>query len=247
MSNDTKGFIDVNVFEIIKKAYDEKFNRRKNKLGASELPFCARKTIISRLYHIPFETNMKMLHGKIHHAVIQDPKVLTELIGSIYKQLAIKKKEVNVKTEKLIIKEIIPGKFIEGHVDIFADDFLIEIKTTSVPLIYSKDIAPYYFVQTNTYLGLTNLTLGFILLVNLLAFQSEVSNFNDMWKKYGCFVPVQFNQELYDKTIEKAILMFKFMDQDKFNIAGPEFEWECRKCTKKIKEICLKKRIQNFS
>ncbi|GAJ16737.1 unnamed protein product, partial [marine sediment metagenome] len=38
-----------------------------------------------------------------------------------------------------------------------------------------------------------------------------------------------------------------FMDQDKFNIAGPEFEWECRKCTKKIKEICMKKRIQNFS
>ena len=106
MSDDTKGFIDVNVFELIQKAYDEKFNRRKNKLGASELPFCARKTIISRLYHIPFETNMKMLHGKIHHAVIQDPKVLTELIGSIYKQLAIKKKEVKRKIGRALREKI---------------------------------------------------------------------------------------------------------------------------------------------
>lgn len=242
-----KNPVDVNVFEIIQNAYDEKFNRRKNKLGCSELPFCAKKTIISRLYQIPFEPNMKMLHGKIHHGVIQDPKILSELINSIYQQLGIKKEEINVKTEKLLIHEILPGKFLEGHVDIFADDFLIEIKTTSIPLKYSKDIAPYHFAQANTYLGLTNLNLGFILRINLRAFQSDIINLKDVWKKYGCLVPVYFNRKLYDKTLEKAILMFRLMEKGEFNISSPEFEWECKTCQKEIKEICLKEQNQEIS
>lgn len=240
MTENTKGIIDVNVFEIIQKAYDEKFNRRTKKIGCSELPFCARKTIISRLYKIPIQTNMKMLHGKIHHAVIQEPKILTNLISSIYQQLAIKKKEINIKPEKLLVREIIPGKFIEGHIDIFTDDFLIEIKTTSVPMEYSKEIATFYYVQTNTYLGLVNLNLGFILRINLRAFQSDMTNFNDVWKKYGCIVPVHFNQELYDKTMEKVIQMFKLMDNDSYQIEGPCYSWECKTCRKKIKEICSK-------
>jgi len=239
--------VDVNIFELVQKVYDKNFNREKNKIGCSELPHCARKTIISRLFNIPSKTNMKMLHGKIHHSIIQEPKILSNLISSIYQQLAIKKKEINVITEKHLIYEILPGKFLEGHVDIFTDDFLFEIKTTSVPLEYSKEIVLFYYVQTNTYLKLVNLTLGFILCINLRAFQSDMTNLSNIWKKYGYIIPIHFNQELYNKTIEKAILMFKFIDQNEFHITGPEFKWECKNCSKEIKEICLKEQKKEFS
>jgi len=242
MSEDNSEIIvDVNVFDIIQKAYEEHFNRRKNKLGCSELPFCPRKIIISRLYNIPFENKMIMLHGKIHHAVIQQPNVLRELVKTLYQQLNIKNSKINVTTEKYLIHELLPGKFLEAHVDIDISDFLIEIKTTARPLKYwAKELSEYHVIQLNTYLGLTKKQLGFILLINLRAYFSDIIDFNDVWNKYGCFLPVKFNQELFENTLEKAKKMFILMKHGDFNIKGPVYEWECRYCPKQIQEICNK-------
>lgn len=242
--NNTKELfnIDVNVFEIVQKAYEEHFNRRKNKLGCSEIAFCGKKTIISRLFGYAIETNMKMLHGKIHHKVIQDPEVLKKLIKAIDKQLeAIFKiyKPNKVIIEKEISFEILEGKILEGHIDVATSEYLIEIKTTNVPLKYwSKDIAPFHYIQANTYLGLEQKQFGFILYINLRAFGSQVIDIDEVWNKYGCFIPVVFDKEIFDLTLEKAKLMFTLMEEERWDIASPEYEWECKTCPKEIQAIC---------
>jgi len=240
--------INVNIFEILKDAFEEQFNRRKNKLGCSEIPFCARKTIISRLYHIPITTNMKMLHGKIHHSIIQKSKVLKRLIESIDKQLeAIFKiyKTNKVIKEKVISFEILEGRILEGHIDIDTSEYIIEIKTTSIPLkFWSRKIAPFHYIQANTYLGLEKKQFGFILYINLKAFESQVLDFDEIWKKYACFITIPFDQEIFDLTMEKAKTMFLLMEKESFDIAGPEFEWECKTCPKEIQEICKKPKSQ---
>ena len=236
--------INVNIFEILKDAFEEHFNRRTNKLGCSEIPFCARKTIISRLYKIPITTNMKMLHGKIHHSIIQEPKVLERIISSICEQLHITE-PVKVIKEKVISFEILEGKFLEGHIDVDTTYFIIEIKTTSVPLKYwSTSIAPFHYIQSNNYLGIEKKEFGFILHINLHAYQSVIIDLNEVWQKYACFIPITFDQEIFDLTMDKAKTMFLLMEEESFDIAGPEFEWECKTCPKEIQEICKKPKSQ---
>lgn len=230
--------VDINVFEIVQKAYEEHFNRRKNKLGCSEIAFGGKKIIISRLFNIPFEPNMKMLHGKIHHGVIQQPKILKRLIEAICTQLEITE-PVEVIIEKELKYELLSGKFLEGHIDVATSVFLIEIKTTSVPLKYwSKDIAPFHYIQANTYLGLEKKQFGFILYINLRAFESKVLDIDEVWNKYGCFIPVVFDKEIFDLTLEKTKLIFKLMEEERWDIECPEYEWECKTCPKEIQTIC---------
>jgi len=188
---------------------------------------------------------MKMLHGKIHHAVVQQPRVLTQLIQSLVKQLNITD-DINVKIEKYLLHELLPGKYLEGHIDVYTNAFLIEIKTTAALLKYwSKDLVDYHLIQLNTYLGLTKQKLGFILLINLRAYFSDVTDFNDVWNKYGCILPVHFDQELFDNTLAKAKSMFQEMERGSFSLPGPEFQWECKYCSKEIQEFCYQERKKN--
>ncbi|MFX0023746.1 MAG: hypothetical protein ACFE9S_15575 [Candidatus Hermodarchaeota archaeon] len=240
IANNIKNFynVDVNIFEIIQKAYDEHFNRRKNKLGCSEIAFGARKIIISRLFNIPIENNMKMLHGKIHHRVLQTPKILKKIIENIADQLNTHE-PVEVIVEKELSYELLPGKLLEGHIDIYTSAFLIEIKTTSIPLKYwAKDIAPYHYVQLNTYLGLEKQEFGFIIYINLRAFDSKIVDFDEVWNEYGCFIPVVFDKEIFDLTLQKAKIIFELMEEERWDIDCPEYEWECKTCPKEVQAIC---------
>ncbi len=249
--------IDVNVFDIIQEHYKEHFDRDKNKLGCSELAFCARKTLINRIFFPgEFIGNMKMLSGKIHHGVIQHPEVLSQIIDSICFQLGITNNLIQVKTEKVLLYEVTKDKYIvvpkngyitdisgykciEGHIDVWTDMFLIEIKTTNVPVsAYNKNIAPYHYIQLNTYLGFSEILLGWVLKIHLQAYISKITDISDIWRKYGVWFPVVFNKEIFDSTIEKAKTIFEMLEKDSFNLAGPQFEIECSWCDKKIKKIC---------
>ena len=238
--------LGVNIFEFIKKAYDEHFDRKLNMLGCSELPFGAKKTLISRLFNIPVQMNMKMLHGKIHHAIIQKPEVLESIILSISNQIGLENPPITTyEIEKVVSYDFSKNKGIEGHIDVETPNFLIEIKTTSVPLkFYSKDIAPFHYIQLNTYLGIEKMDLGFLLSINLQAYQSQIINLNDVMRKYAYVVPIEFDQEIFDLTLEKAKTMLDCLEAGSYEMLCPEYEWECKTCTPEIKKICINGKIK---
>ncbi|MHA1291114.1 MAG: hypothetical protein ACTSQJ_00430 [Promethearchaeota archaeon] len=241
MNIDINVNIDVNLFEILKQTYQEDFNRDTNCIGCSELPFCARKICISRLYNIEVPTNMKMLGGKVWHSTIQSPEVLSSFLTMMYQQLGINTSNIRVIPEKEIKTEVLPGKIIEGHIDVFTSYFLLEIKTSHILLKYwSRHVAPFHAFQLNTYLGIEKQILGYILHINLKAFESKIIDTNKVWEKYAYLIPIRFNKDLYNRAIEKAKMMFKMMDKKKFDLSGPEFDWECKTCLKEVKEICGK-------
>lgn len=237
--------IDVNVFEILKNAYQRDFDGRYkniNCIGCSELPFCARKTCISKIKGIPTPMNMKMLGGHGWHDIIQKPEVLNPLIKAIYDEIGITA-EYEVIPEKEITYEVLPGKVIEGHIDTFTTYLLLEIKTTHLPMKqWSKEVAPFHAWQLNTYLGITNQILGYILELNLTAFGSESKRLKYVWDHYGYLIPRRFNPVLFQKSIDKAKLMFELMEKGTWDIPGPEYPWECRDkhCPKEIKKLCGK-------
>lgn len=232
--------LDINIFEFIQKAYEEHFDRKLNKIGCSEIPMGMRRTLIARLFNIPIPMNMNMLHGKIHHAVLQQPEIIKSIITSISNQIGLDNPPIDTYIpEKVISYNFNEKQGIEGHIDVYTPDFLIEIKTTSIPLkFYSKEIAPYHFLQLNTYLGIEGIQLGFLLSMNLQAYNSRIINLNEVMRKYAYIVPVEFDQEIFDLTLERARFMLDCLEKGIYNVPCPEYSWECKNCPKEIQEIC---------
>lgn len=256
-----KYLINVNAFKLIREGYREDFNRGKNVIGCSSVAFCAAKLLISKLFFPgEFEGNMRMLHGKIHHAVVQNPKVLNPLVYNVCDQLGFDKKKVRITPELTFRIEIKPNSpytgllkdqktYMEGHIDVYTNFFLIEIKTTDVPLDrYGKHIASSHYIQTNTYLGHSKpktddenkVSLAYLLSINLRGYRSDIKNIEDVCRKYERFSPILLNKKIFDKTIERVKLLFRMIDRGKYNLAGPEHSWECNRCEEKIKKICKK-------
>ena len=255
--------INVNVLKIIQDYYEEHFDRGLNVIGCSAPAYCATSILIKKLF-FPGERmgNMKMLHGKIHHGVIQHPEVLTPLVHGICDELGFDKSKVRITPELTFRVEIKPNKpytgllkgkktYMEGHIDVYTNFFLIEIKTTSMKLEYfANQIAAAHYIQANAYVGHSKpktddenkINLAYLLSINLRAFQSQIKDIEDISKKYVKWYPIILNQKIFDATIERVKLLFRMIDQNRYNLAGPEFPWECKVCDDKIKKICKRKK-----
>jgi hypothetical protein len=229
----------INAIEILNEAYTNIFDRI---IGWSELPFCARKIIIKRLYKVETITNPKMLLGSILHATFQAPAVLNPLLTNIFQKLRVKDEIISILCEKETEHKIQDGRVIKGHIDVYTNLFAIEMKFTNTYVNYwTRELTPYYFTQLNGYLGSEKLPFGFLMCINVRMFQATFTTWEALWNKYGYLIPVKFNQELFNASIERANNIFDAIKKRSFeNIEGPEFEWECKYCNSKIREICGK-------
>ncbi|MDH3324095.1 MAG: hypothetical protein OEL89_00490 [Candidatus Peregrinibacteria bacterium] len=236
---------DVNIIEIMKDCLEEDFKKDKNVVGASEVPFCIRKTVLRKLHGKDVETTPKMLFGKIFETVLYLPHVLSSLICHVNHQLGLKVKEMEIQSQAKGHFELKPGKYLRMHPDIYTSHYIIEVKTSFTPLkIWSHELIPYHAAQLNTYMGYWNVPFGFILMVNegIFKAQDKDNNWNTFWKKYCYFVPVTFDLKLYQDTLLRALTVFDCIEQEICEIDCPEFEWECKYCN--VLEECGKEVIK---
>jgi hypothetical protein len=236
-----EGF-DINLFKLLNYAYDSEITRGPNEIGASETPHCPRKIVLKKIHGIEVEGNAKMLIGTIFHSALQQPKALQPLIQVINERFGITG-FTHIVPEKEKRLEIAKGKFLEIHADIATNHYLIEIKTTQVYVReWIKEIASRYFVQANTCLGVLGLELGFVACLNLRAFQNTFNGWNELWEKYGYFIPFRFDQAVFDETIQKLKLIFKHIDAKDPNIECHPEDWECNLC--EVSDLCGKTNIR---
>jgi hypothetical protein len=110
---------------------------------------------------------------------------------------------------------------------------------------WTNTLAPYQVCQLNTYCGYYKQPVGFLHKLNIRAFISAIMMDDYYWNKlndeYSLFVPIKFNQELFEKTKERAIQIFTGIDTESVDLFDDcEFGWECAECKKAIREICGK-------
>jgi len=247
---------DVNAFECLHEGYEADLKKGNNIIGASEIPYGMKKIVIKKLKSIDDDTNFdnegnaKMLAGKMFEDAVCKPNVLANLIGKINQQLNINPKSMGIglKVSKLV--EIEPGYFFRISPDILTNYYIIEIKTTGIyAREWIKELASHQVAQLNAQLGVFNIDLGFILKVNTRWEQANIKETDDYWKKlwdsYGYLIPWRFNKELYDKMIERLIIVIDHIKEKRWDdVPCPEFPWECYYCNENIRKICGKEEYQ---
>jgi len=242
MSDENTPFF-LDLFSVMAGEYKEDFNRATdpNILGCSELMFCSRKLAIKKIIKFgEIDTTARMLHGKILHGVVQSKGILPEILVPMSLNLNHRWRNLDVEVERHIREEISPGKFLDGHVDVYTNRFLVEIKTTSMLLeYYTKEVAPFHFAQINLYMGFTGVHDAYILSINTRGLDSKSPKLTDLSRKWTYCVPVTFDQFVFDSLVEKAKSLFDAIDAEVFEVfEGPEYGWECKYCPKEVKEIC---------
>lgn len=235
---------DLNVLELIKDSLDSGIKSGKNILGASAIPYCSRKNIITNMYGVKTFVNNKMVFGMMYEDLIYKPKILKEFIHRLHSKFTIIGELTIVDTKKSNLWEFIPDHFIRLHPDIYTNLYSIEIKTTNVYVKeWKRELAVYQAAQLNTYLGYYKQPLGFLHKLSQRAFTAKIKQddfyWDKLWEKYGYFLPLRFDEKMFDLTIERAEFLFKQIDLGSFEgVEGPEFIWECGYCNPLIKEKC---------
>jgi len=242
-----------NLLPAISKGYDNstEFNNP-NEVGASELPYGPRRLVINNINNLILEDKMKLLAGKIVGYVLQKGDTLYYITKEINKALGYNEIEINnnrfieldnnkfkwfnVIPEEKKLLEVLPGKFIRKHSDIYTNFYNVEIKTTTRPKKQWYELAPYQIMQLNTYLGIDKQDYGFLLKMDLNFMKSASKGWSYVWNNYFLLYPINFNQKLFDFTIEKTKQHFKYIENKTplSEIPCPEFpEFECSNECKK--------------
>jgi hypothetical protein len=208
-------------------------------IGWSEIPYGMRKIVLKKLNGVKTVLNLKMLLGEIMHNAIQRPEALSILISNIIEQCNITTKTLEIIPEEELLYEVLPGKHlksdnkvIQGHVDVNATIFSIEIKTTNT---YAADwdvneLNPNYVMQLNGYLGTMKQEYGILLVINMRAFQNTFNSMAESAEKWTAVIPIRFNKTLFDLSVEKAKTIFMALEQKFIDLPCPEYKWECGFC-----------------
>lgn len=243
--------IDINLIPSIYKGFQEEFIQSPNIIGSSSIPFGMRRNVIKKREGLSLDPLWKLLVGKIVHWGLQKEEVLKLITKQINKELGLEEREINgfrfiknqkgwerfkVIPEKAKYIEILPNKYFRMHSDIHTTKYTIEIKTTSLPRkFWGPKLAPYHLMQLNTYMGFNHHKFGFLLRADLKAFTSQSTRFSYVWNNYFMLYPIQFNQELFDYTLNRIKQFFEYSNEDNLEkIPCPEFpQFECKgKCRK---------------
>jgi hypothetical protein len=62
------------------------------------------------------------------------------------------------------------------------------------------------------------------------AFTNTFNSWDEIWQKHGFILPYEFDQELFDLTLQKAKTIFEHIEAKDPNLPCPENEWECKYC-----------------
>lgn len=230
--------LDVDLFQILSDRYGTSFNRheKKNVIGWSALPYGMRKIALRKIHRIPSTMDMKKLMGQLMNHVLQDPDALAMVVSAILNQTDLEVQNITVIPEEKLKHEINGGQFlsvqdakiIEGHIDTYTSLFSWELKTTWINYAkWSREIAPHYAVQLNGYLGSKQQEWGVVSCINMLGFKNTFHSFKESSEKWTYNIPIFFSQKQFDLSIQKAILVFKAIDDGEANLECPVFEWEC--------------------
>ena len=259
----------INLIPALIQGYKEDFNNNLNIIG-SEIAFGMRSNIIIKKHNLNLSFKNELLAGKILHRGFQKKEAIYEITKEINKQLGYNEKEINgfrfiklknnnyqlfealseyqykKKYPKNEYIEVFPNKFFRMHPDIWTSLYCIELKTTSLPKKMWKDIAPYYIMQLNSYLGFHNHKFGFLLRCDLGFtgldfsrtgfFKSKSTKSGYLWNNYFLLYPHYFNEKLFQITLNRISMFFKYIKnhENLRDIPCPEFpEFECEgKCKK---------------
>ena len=252
----------------IDKGYQVDFKQGINFIG-SDIAFGLRSNIISKKEGLFLDFKNELLAGKILHRGFDKKDVIYHMTKDINEELGYEELESNGErfikldnenylkfealSEKKFIKkypekeyiEIEKGKFFRMHPDLYSTLYCIDFKTTSIPKFMWKEIAPYYIMQLNSYLGFNHQEFGFLLRCDVGFtgidssrtgfFRSKSKKYPFIWNKYFTLYPHNFNPELFYFTLEKIRNFFYHMDNntDLAKIPCCEFLFECKdKCRK---------------
>lgn len=241
-----RGF-DINVFDHMNEGLDPGIENKRNVIGSSQSMSCMRAVVIKKVHGIKTRSNNKMLFGKIIEEVIQNPNILSLLIADVNHKLGIdlKRGVMGIKTQPQKLLEVRPKQFLRCTPDIYTNRYMIEIKTTGLyAREWKRELAVHQIPQLNVQLGMFEQELGFILKINSRAFLASIKQddiyWNELWNKYGYFLPWYFKQNMYDSTIERIKFLFEYIDAEDYDLKGPTFKWECKHCDEKVRRICGK-------
>lgn len=240
---------DVNIFEVINDNMKADIPEAVNIIGSSDVTMGMRKNMIKSFLGVGFNGNAKTLFGVMFEAILHRPEVLQSIITHINEQCDVEV-SMAIDSEREDFLEIFKGYFLRMHPDIWTSEYTIEVKTTSVyTKEWSQDLTPYHVNQLNTYLGYHKQQWGFLLKINTRAFISGINDrqanyWGKVWANYGYIIPVEFNQDMYNATIDRAREYFSRIIEKDINVACPEFSWECKKCNPLVREKCGKVAIK---
>lgn len=245
----------------IKDGFEEDFKTDINTVGASDLPFGLRKLVIKKREGIQFQGNMKTLAGKMIHYCLQKPEVMEETGNRINEALGLNVEGQFIKlrngryirfeleAEKEQYIEFNPNQFLRLHSDESSEIYTIEIKTTTMPKKMWGDILPYNLMQLNTYMGFNQNPLGFLWKIDL-NFIKSTGKWEYVWNNYFGLYPIEFNEELFEFTINKGKEYFRCINENVpiQEIPCPEFpEFECKdECNQYCPNQVEKVKIDHF-
>ena len=243
---------DVNVFSIMREGLDSHIKDDPNIIGSSSIAFCPKKIVISKLNDFKFVSNAKMLMGQIFENILYTPEVLSLLIFDINNGLGITPKDqiINPQAQKFL--ELIPGYFFRITPDIYTNYYMVEVKTTAIyAREWKKELVDYQIIQLNTQLGAFNVDLGFMLKVNTRTFLSNIKEgetyWDDLWNKYGYFLPWYFDKDVYESTLNRAKWLLECIRDKVIPKEENTFAWECRYCNEGVRKICGKEEYKCFA
>jgi hypothetical protein len=239
----------MNLLRLLTNALDSGIESGRNILGGSDLPKCAGKVIISKIYDIKVYLNNKMLFGMMYEEVLYKPIVLTKFLSYMMRHLELEEgeslTEVDTKKGELweVFPEEYPDHFIRLHPDVYTNLFTVEIKTTAMYAAkFSKDLAPYYVMQENFYMGYYKQHIGFLHKLNFRAFLAtlpmEEIYWERLWDEYAYFVPIFFDEVLYNLSLLRAKFLFHHIDIEDWDVPRPELTWECNYCDDFVRKKC---------
>lgn len=236
---------DINVLDIMREGLDSHIKDDPNIIGSSQIAFCPKKQVISKLNDFKFISNAKMLMGQIYENELYKPEVLSLLISAVNNKLGIHPDNQIINPQAQVMHELLPGYFFRVTPDIYTNYYMIEVKTTSVyAREWKKELVDYQVVQLNTQLGSFGVDLGFILKVNIRAFLANIKEtetyWDDLWNKYGYFLPWYFHKDVYDNTLERAKWILTCIRDKRIPAEENTFSWECGYCNEEVRKICGK-------
>ncbi len=241
--NKKEGSLDVPIFRFINEELQVDFSSNPNEIGASELGYGQKKTVIKKIYEIEEPPTMRMLAGKIGHELIEYKPVRTKIVNHINGLLGIERKPIS-RTKTVAYNEVLPGKKIRLHADITTPDYPIEIKFTAQPMKrWTREVAPYHRIQLNMYSGYYKREMGVLMMINLNVFLTSSKNWDYIMNNLTFTLPFNHHQKQYLKSIELAKKLFRHIDNEDFkSLPCSLHSWECKRCIKEVREICGKER-----
>lgn len=239
--NKKEGSLDVPIFRYANEEFQVDFSIKRNEIGASELGYGQKKIVIKKIYEIEEPSTMRMLAGKIGHSVVEYKPIRTKIVRHINTLLDIKGEPLSV-VKKVDYDEVLPGKKIRMHPDILTPYYPIEIKFTAMPTNkWTREVAPYYRIQLNTYSGYYKRSIGILTIINLNIFLTASKNWDYIMNNLTFTLPFEHNQKQYLKTRELAKMLFDCIDKEEYDhLQCPIHSWECSRCVSEVREYCGK-------